>query len=146
MSNSKVSFGKWILVSLLTYTVFDLIFVSLAGLALSLSPRNLMQPFALIFCCGVIASTLLYWTRESYGQPKSCACRLALSFFVYLLLFMSVLIFGAMKNGFISRHSLLAAFALFVCPGSTIAAVVVYFTARNKLSTRNTSELGYFPK
>jgi len=133
MSSSKMSFAKWILLFLSTYAIFDIIFVGLAGLALSLSPRNLIEPLSLIFLCGVIASVLIYWTRESYYQPKSCARRLALTFFVYLVLFMSTLIFSAVRNGLVSKASFLSGFVYLVCPGATIAAIFVYFAALNKL-------------
>jgi tetrahydromethanopterin S-methyltransferase subunit C len=141
MADSKYSIAKWMLPFLFTYAVFDVIFVGLVGLTLGLSMQKLLEPFALIFGCGVIASTLVYWTRGSCRQPASFALGLALSLFIYMGLFMSVLLFSAARNGFISRTSFLSDFISIVIPGSIVSAVVVYVSVRIRLkgSSRNWS-------
>lgn len=133
MRNTSISFERWMSRFLLAYVVFDLLFVGLASLVLHFTFRNLLQSFALIFVCGVIASILTYWTREAYDKPGLCALRLALSFAVYLLLFMSTLLVSAARSGLIPRASIVPDFISLICPGSAIAAVAVYLSARSKL-------------
>ena len=135
MTDSRPNILKWMLLFPSTYAIFDVAFVGLVGLSLRLSIQKLLEPFALIFFCGVLASVLTYWARNSYRQPRSGAVRLSLGFFVYLGLFMSVLLFSAAKNGIIANASLLPDFISIVCPGSIIAAVVVYFSARSRLKS-----------
>lgn len=132
----KIGFGKWLLVCLVTYALFDVAFVGLAGLALNLSPRSLLLPYVMLFSCGLLLTVLLYWTRQSYDRPKSCATRLAFSIFTYLLIFMSVLIFSVVRIGILSQSTGLDAYAPYILPGSLIAAMVVYFMARTKLQAR----------
>lgn len=118
---------------LICYLVFDLVFVGMARLALNIAPHYLLQVFASIFACGIIASVLTYWTREAYHRPIMCALRLTLSVFVYLTMFMSALLIGATESGLIQRTSMMADFILIIIPGSAIAAVAVYFPAKSKL-------------
>lgn len=133
MSTSMPSFGKWMSLFLLVYLAFDLAFVCLARLALDIASRYLLQSFVLILACGIIASFLTYWTRQAYDRPALCGFRLALSFFVYLMMFMSALLISGARSGLISRESILSNFISIICPGSAIAAIAVYFAAKNKL-------------
>lgn len=128
-----MSLIKWFLLFLLTFAVFDAAFVGLAGLALNLSFRSLLQPYVMIFCCGLILSVLLYWTRQSFDRPKSCAIRFSLTVCSYLLLFMFVVLLSAARVGIISQSAELNDYAPYICLGSVITGSMVYFMARKKL-------------
>lgn len=128
-----MNFGRWMSIALITYAAMDAIFVGLGGLALNLSFRSLWLPFGMFFLVGVLLTVLLYWTRQSYDRPKSCAMRLAFTIFSCSLTFMLALVFSAMRLSILSQSTALNDYAPYALPGSLVAATVVYLMARKKL-------------
>lgn len=130
-----ISFGKWLLVSLVTYALLDAAFVGLFGLALSLPFRSLLLPYMLFLYCGLVLTILLYWARESYERPRSCAIRLAFTIFSYLLLFMSALLISAVREGIVLQSTALNHYAPYLLPASLVAAIQVYAMAFKRLQS-----------
>jgi hypothetical protein len=116
-----------------TYSAIVAAFVGLACLAFALSLRSLMLPFMILLGCGLLLSVFVYWVRQSYSRPKTCAIRFALVVFFYLQIFALAIGFGAVKVGILSLPAALEYYTPLLLPGAAISSVVVYVSTRTAL-------------
>lgn len=130
---TPIKVGRWIFIFLGTYAVGVGVFVGISGLALSLSFRSLFLPYVMLLYCGLVFALLMYWVRQSYDRPKSCALRLTLAVFLYLQMLSLVLGFSVIKLGIVSCAIILNDTVPIILVGSAITCVVVYVTARRRL-------------
>lgn len=134
-----MSFAKFMISGLSTYIAIDAVFVAIGGLALKLPWRSWGIPFGTLLFSGLLFTTLLYWTRQSYGRPKVCAQRFALTILVFSLSFMMALLVSAIKIGILSESVAANDYAPYALFASVIGTAVVYFGARKKLQVTQES-------
>jgi hypothetical protein len=131
-----MKFAQWVLAFFATYAALATILVGLASQILSLSFQSLILPFMMLLGCGLLLSFLVYWVRQSYERPKTCALRFALVVFVYLQLFALVILLSASSIGILSRVTLLHDFIPLLAPGAAISASVAYVLTLKQLQAR----------
>ena len=133
----QFTFWKWNALFLASYGASHVILVVLAGLALNLNLGAKIWPdlFFPMLGCGFVGSALMYWSRQSYDQPKAGAIRLALAILVFLNLYLGILIVSALKLGILSSRDALNSYAPYILPTSILGSIAVYMVARRSLET-----------
>jgi hypothetical protein len=128
---AQFTFFRWNALFLTTYAVAHATLVALASLALNhkFGAGIWVVLFLPLMACGFVASVLIYWARQSYDRPKSGAIRLGLAILVFLNLYMGVLLFSAVKLGFLSSGDAVNSYAPYILPGSILGSVAVYMAA-----------------
>jgi L-asparagine transporter-like permease len=120
---------------LTTYAIAHATLVALASLALNY--RFEAGIWAVLYlplmACGFVVSVLIYWARRSYERPKSGAIRLSLAILVFLNVYIGVLLFSAVKLGFVSNGDARNSYAPYILLGSILGSVAVYFAASRSL-------------
>ena len=136
---APMTFGRWTSLALIPWAGGQAVFVALVGVALNLPIRTLLLPYLLLVWCGYVGVVLIYWARQLYDRPRSCAIRFALAIFFFLNLYMSVLLLSAVKVAILSAGSALNGYGPFILPGSALSAIAVYWRARRLLEGRKTA-------
>jgi hypothetical protein len=129
---------KWTLIFLATYSVLSAVLVAAVGRIFDVPVRSLALPFAMVAACGLPFSFLIHWVRRSYARPRTCAARLALAVFFYLLLFASVIGFSAVKVGIVSNSTIFHYVLPTLVPGAAISSATAYYLAIKRLSGSHT--------
>jgi hypothetical protein len=86
--------------------------------------------------CGLVLSPLLYWARCAREQPRSCAIRFGIAFFLYLQVLMLALGFSAIRLGILSRTAALNDYAPLMVPFSALTSLVLYVLTHQILKAR----------
>jgi hypothetical protein len=128
------TFWRWTSRFLVSYGIGHAILVVLVGLALSLPIRSLFLPYLLLFWCGFVGASLIYWACQSYERPKRGAARFTLAIFLLLNLYMGVLVFSACWLHLLSQEAALYDYGPYILPVASLASVAVYFMARARLA------------
>ena len=133
---AQFTFLRWNALFLTGYAVIHAVLVVLAWLALNhkVGARIWVVLYLPLMWCGFVASVGIYWARQSYDRPKCGATRLALAILPVLNLYMGVLLFSAVKLGFLSSGDAINNYAPYILPVSILASVGVYMAAKESLS------------
>ena len=135
----RVNFAKWTVVIFVANAVGTAIFTGLAGLALNLPARTLWVPYTMLLFCGLVLSPLLYWARLAREQPKSCAIRLAITFFLYSQVVMLALGVGAIRLGILSSTEEVDYYAPCMIPFTALTSVLTYVLMRRRFEARKSA-------
>ena len=128
----KVTFSRWMLVSLAIYAVGLAILLGFIGLALNLSFRSLLLPYCLLLYALLMAAVFVYWARAIYVGSRSWAFRLGLAVFFSSLLFTSAVAISIYTLRIVSRQTIIVDFLPCILPSCALAAVAVYVALRRR--------------
>jgi hypothetical protein len=110
--------------------------VGAAGLVLHIPARRLLVPFALLWWCGPVLSSLLIAAWPARTRPKAYAIRIAVGIGAYLVMLMLALVYSGIWLGVLSKTEALGTYLPSLVNVVVLVSIVLYFVLRRVFEAR----------